>query len=278
MSGAEDVLAAPFETVEVLRLWSVTTLIKMGLGTGEGLIRWGNNEIAAAAIDKRGSLERRLQEDGREETIRWLAGHRFRKSEKAKVRGTDVHAIAEKLALGIDPGPIAPDLAPYVDQLSRWLRKWQPRFLMAECPVYNVSRRYAGTCDGLMELGGRTVIFDYKTTDKGPEANSRPPYSEVALQLAAYARAELVGVLAEQRYSDGKRYYLYDPTVEHEPMPPVDAALCIVISPFDCFAVRVSIDEEVWAAFRAVQSAARFQSETVRRIFGAVLDNSEVDG
>lgn len=263
---------------EPLRLWSVTTLIDDGLGKGPGLVNWLVKLIAETAVDKRRTVATMIEESGRDAAVKWLVDQRWQKSEKAKVRGTDVHAAAEAMALGYAPPEIAPEqkavIAPYVEQLARWLDKWKPTYLLAEAPVYNVTHAYAGTCDGVMELGGRKFIFDYKTTDKGPDSESRPPWPEVALQLCAYSRAEMVGLISEQRY-DGrsKRYYLFDPTSQHEPMPEVDGALCIVISPYDCFAQPVRIDDEVWHYFRIVQSAARWQTQVSRDVFrGGVLD------
>lgn len=270
---------ASFEGVGVQKLWSVTTLIGDGLGKGEGLIRWSVRQTAETAIDKRKTVATMLEESGREAAIKWLCESRFQTSERAKLRGTDVHAVAEALALGLAPPEIAPEqravIKPYVDQLTRWLDRWKPTYLLAEAPVYNLTHRYAGTCDGIMELEGRRFIFDYKTTEYPPDGDkARPPWPEVALQLCAYARAEYVGVISEQRY-DGrsKRYYLFDPTSQHEPMPPVDGALCIVISPYDCFAQPVRIDDEVWETFLYVQECARWQTETSRDVFrGGVLD------
>lgn len=266
-----------FAQAELLRLWSVTTLIDMALGMGPGLVNWIVGQVAGAAIDKRATVEAMLRESGRDEAVKWLSDQRWAKSEKAKVRGTDVHAAAEAIALGIEP-VIVPGTEPYVEQLSRWLKRWQPEYLLAECPVYNVERRYAGTSDGVMRLPGydRPLIFDYKTTDKGPDAKSRPPYPEVALQLAAYARAPELGLMSEQRYDKGRRYYLYDPTQHHEPMPEIGGAICIVISPVDCFAVPVRIDDEVWRMFLHAQAVARFRSETSSRLFGGVLSAHEV--
>jgi hypothetical protein len=270
---------APQESLaQVERLWSVTTLIRNGLPTGEGLIRWGLNLVAAASLDKRATIDAMVKDEGREATIKWLAGERDRAGHKARTRGTDIHAIAEKRSLGLDPGPVPAELVPYVEQLERWERKWKPKPLMAEAPVYNVEHRYAGTLDGIWEVGGRRVVIDYKTTDKGPDAYSRPPYPEVALQLCAYRRAQWVGVLSEQRYASGKRYYLFDPTVAHEPMPEVDGALCVVISPYDCFAVAVRTGEEVWRAFLAVQAAAAWELGGNQEAFGAVLDALEPEG
>ena len=79
--------------------------------------------------------------------------------------------------------------------------------------------------------------------------------------------------MSEQRYDKGRRYYLYDPTATHEVFPEVGGALSIVISPVDCFAVPVRIDDDVWRTFRHVLAIAQFRSESARPLFGGVLDN-----
>jgi hypothetical protein len=277
MSAAQEAQQG-IESVAALRLWSVTTLLKDGLGTGEGLVRWGRGQVAEIALDKRATIDAMIADSGREAAVKWLVGQSYEWVDRARVRGTDVHKAAEAMALGLEPPELAPEqravIRPYVEQLARWFDKWQPTFLLAEAPVYNVSRAYAGTCDGVMELQGRRLIFDYKTTEKGPDANSRPPWPEVALQLCAYSRAEMVGLISEQRY-DGRsrRYYLFDPTSHHEPMPEVDGALAIVISPYDCFAQPTRIDDEVWEAFLHTLACATFQTQTSRDVFrGGVLD------
>lgn len=276
-SGVEETQATLVPEVE--RFWSVTTLLDMALGMGPGLVNWIVGQVAGAAIEKRRTLDAILADDGPEAAIKWLSDQRWQKSEKAKVRGTDVHRAAEAIALGTEP-VIVEGTEAYVDQLTRWLRKWQPEFLLAEAPVYNVERRYAGTTDGVWRMTGydKPLIIDYKTTDKGPDAKSRPPYPEVALQLCAYSRATEVGVMAEQRYDQGRRYYLYDPTQAHERMPEIGGALCIVISPVDCFAVPVAIHDDVWRMFLHAQALARFRSETSSRLFGGVLSAHEVEG
>ena len=39
---------------------------------------------------------------------------------------------------------------------------------------------YAGTLDGVAKIGGKTLLFDIKTTDKPPDGDkSRPPDPEV---------------------------------------------------------------------------------------------------
>lgn len=259
---------------EVERLWSVTTLIKHGLGTGEGLVRWSVRQPCEIAYDRFATLASFHESGDREGAIKWLMEARWNRTKKAMARGTELHAIAEELALG--GSPVIPEgAAPYIDQYRRWLDRYQPEFLMAEAPVYNLTERYAGTCDGLMRLpsfGPEPIVFDYKTTEYAPDGEkARPPWPEVALQLAAYARAEVVGVISEQRYASGKRYYVYDPAKQHEAMPKVEHAVCIVISPYDCVAVPTRIDESVWTTFLYVRECARFRLSADGGLFGPPL-------
>jgi hypothetical protein len=256
---------------EPLKLWSVTSLIKAGLGTSEQLVNWNVRDTARRAVEGHDVIGAMLAKDDLEGAIDHLVSGRWRKSKKAMARGSEIHAAAEQLALGAEPD-VEEHVRPYVDQYARWLEAFQPRFLMAEAPVYNVTYGYAGTCDGVLELAGRPLLFDIKTTEHLPGSDRmRPPYPEVALQLVAYSRAEHIGLLSEQRYSGGRRYYLFDPAAEHEPMPRVDGALAIVISPGDCLAVPVRVDEEIWEAFLDVQAAARWQIHTSRNLFGPPL-------
>lgn len=250
-----------------IRLWSVTTLLKLGLGTSDALVNWAVKTTAEYAVDQQPAWAPLASAD-RDAAVKVLTDARWQTTKKAAARGTDIHKAAEQLALGVTP-EIHDDVLPYVDQYRRFLDQFQPRFLMSEAPVYNPTHGYAGTCDGIMEVGGRTLLFDLKTTAHGPDSGkSRPPFGEVALQLCAYSRAEQVGLLSEMRYAGGKRYYMYDPDAQHEPLPKVDGALCIVISPYDLMAVPVRVDDEVWRSFRHVMEAARWQVATSRNVFG----------
>lgn len=252
-------------------LWSVTTLLKLGLGTGPALVNWAVNTSVDYALNNAKNLEG-LYRDDPKAAVKVAADARFAASGKAAARGTDVHIAAEKIALGtaagVDDLDLEPHLIPYVERYLEMLDRHRPTFLMAEAPVYNVTQHYAGTTDGIMELDSRPVIFDLKTTDKDASAKSRPPYPEVALQLAAYSRAELVGLLSEKREVQYARYYVYDPGQHHEPMPTVDGAVCIVISPTDCRVVPVRIDDEVWRIFRHVRECARWTVDVSKRVIG----------
>jgi hypothetical protein len=267
----QQILQAGQEAMtEALRLWSVTSLSKAALGNHDRILGWAVKETAIFAVDKR----RSWAELDRAEALDLIKRARFRKSSAAMARGTNLHKAAEALALGTEP-KVDKAVRPYVEQVVNFLHDFQPEFEMSEAPVYNVTHGYAGTLDGIVVIDGKRVIFDIKTTEWGPDAvddegrpKARPPFSEVALQLVAYRHAEFVGVLAERRYAEGKRYYIFDPNAHHEPMPQVDGAVCVVVSPVDYIVVPIRNDEQVWKAWRHVMETARWQIETSRNVFG----------
>jgi hypothetical protein len=256
------------------RLWSVTTLISLGVPK-EALIGWAARVTAERAWERATILDAYRQDGDRDAAIKWLTDARWEKTGTAALRGTKVHGIVEAYALGQTPD-VPFELEPWHQQIRLFLDQHQPVFEAAEAPVYNLEFGYAGTLDMILRIGDRRVIVDAKTTDKLPDARSRPPYPEVALQLCAYSRAQQVGVSpAVMRTHGGRRYYEYDPALRYELMPPVDGALALVISPVDYQLVPVRIDEEVWRAFLACREVARWQIDTGRRVFGPNITNSK---
>lgn len=252
---------------EPIKLWSVTTLIKLGMGTSDALVNWAVGTTVEAALDKRTIWE---QMD-RAEATDYLKRSRYTKTAQALARGTDIHRAAEARALG-EEATVEVQNVPLLEQYDRFLTDFQPEFLMAEAPVYNPVAGYAGTLDAVARIDGRVVLLDMKTTAYGKDSGrTRPPYSEAALQLAAYRHATEVGVLSEQRYASGKRYYLYDAEAVHEPMPETDGALVLVVSPDDYMLVPVRSDEQVFRFFRHVIECARWQVSESRAAIGAPL-------
>lgn len=257
------------------RLWSVTTLIGAGVPK-EALVGWAARVTAERAYDKAAVLDAYRQDNDRDAAIKWLTDARWEKTGTAALRGTNVHSLIEQYALGQQPD-VPPELEPWNEQVLRFLHDHQPVFEAAEAPVYNLSFSYAGTMDMILMVDGHRVIVDAKTTDKLPDARSRPPYGEVALQLCAYSRAELVGVSpAVMRTHSGRRYYEYDPALEYLPMPELDGAFALVVSPVDYQFVPVRVDDEVWRAFLAAREVARWQLDTSRRVFGPNITSSKV--
>ena len=264
-------------------LVSVTTLIKDALGTSPGLVNWAVNTTAEAAFDRHKILTQFVEDEDRDGAVKWLREQRFASTGAAAARGTDVHTAAEKYALGMIP-EVDPAIEPYVEQYRRFLSDFKPEFLMAEAPVYNLTFSYAGTLDGVAVIDGKTVVVDVKTTAHGPNATdargkpkARPPFPEVALQLTLYRRAELVGLLAERKEIQWRRYYVLDPEAHTEPMPETEGGVCIVISPEDYMVVPVDTSERIWKAARHVIQVAKFQTETSKAVFGPAIAPAQTE-
>jgi len=255
-------------TVELV---SATTLIKDALGTGPGLVNWNVNTTAEAAFDRFAILRQFVEDEDRAGAVKFLREQRFYKTGAAAARGTDVHRVAEALHLG-EVVEYDDAIAPFVTQYRRFLEDFKPRFLMAEAPVYNLTHRYAGTLDGIAVIDAEPVVVDIKTTAHGPNSGkSRPPFAEVALQLTLYRNAQLVGLLADRKEIQYRRYYVYNPQAHVEPMPETAGGVCIVISPEDYLVVPVDTSERIWKACRHVIQVARFQTETAKTVFGPTL-------
>jgi len=260
-----------------LKLWSWTSMMSIALGTSKPLVEWNVSQACETAYDKIRTLQAFHEDGDREGAIKWLKDSRWTKTGKAMARGTEIHKAAEKYALGLLP-EVAPEVEPYVAQYRRFLEDFQPEFEMAEAPVYNVTSGYAGTLDAVAKIQGQRVVMDIKTTPKGPDAKSRPPYPEVALQLAGYRHAELVGLLADRREVSYRRYYVFDPdTQATHPMPETDGGVCLVISPEDYLLVPVDTSQRVWMACKHLIEVARFQLETSKTVFGPPVSPQGVE-
>lgn len=258
-------------------LVSATTLMKDALGTSSGLVYWNKQQVAGVCFDHYKMLGAFVEDNDREGATKWALGKVWDELGSAAARGTDVHTAAEKYALGLLP-EVDPVVEPYVTQYRRFLEDFKPEFVMAEAPVYNLTMGYAGTLDGVAVIDGKTVVVDIKTTAHGPDAKdargkpkSRPPFPEVALQLTLYRHAELVGLLADRKEIQYRRYYVYDPLAQAEPMPETEGGVCIVISPEDYQVVPVDTSERVWKACRHVIQVARFQTQTSKTVFGPAI-------
>jgi hypothetical protein len=250
------------------KLWSVTSLISLALGTSKPLVEWNVRTACETAFDKFNTLKAFHEDNDREGAVKWLKDSRWTKTGAAAARGTDVHKAAESLALGVVP-KVEPEIEPYVEQYRRFLEDFAPEFVMAEAPVYSRKHGFAGTLDAVAKIGGKTVVCDLKTTAHGPDSGkSRPPFAEVALQLTLYRHAEIVGLLADRREINYRRYYVLTDEMHTEPMPETEGGVCVVISPDDYLVVPVDTSERVWKACRHMLEVARFQTEISKTVFG----------
>lgn len=255
-------------------MWSVTSIIGDGVPK-PALVNWKGRQIGELAyenLDTLAAMKRSGDQDG---AVKYLLDKSWAGVKEAQARGTELHEIAESYALG---APIDPPehLAAYIEHYVRFLEEHRPVYEMSEAPVYNLTYHYAGTLDAIAVIDGKRVVLDMKTTPKAPGPRvSRPPYPEVALQLVAYSRAEKVGITGSERLPagrGGKRYYLWSDGMVCEPMPEVDGAFSLVLSPHDYQLVPVRIDSEVWTSFLYVREVARWQNETSKNVLGNAVE------
>ena len=212
----------------------VTTLIKGGFPS-PGLIKWAGETTADYAIDHWAELAAlpiaaRLKE---------LYGARFAHRDGMAVRGTRVHSLAQRLVAG-DEVPVPDELAGHVQSYVRFLDEWQVLPLLVEAAVASRRHHYAGTLDLIAELPtGQRWLFDIKT--------GKGVYSDAALQLAAYANAEV---------------YL-DEHGDEQPMPTVDALAIIHVRADGYDVYTVPHTAATFAAFQHVAWIARLREDVM---------------
>ena len=112
--------------------------------------------------------------------------------EKARKRGDAVHEIAEEYLLvgELDFDDIEQDYIPYIEQFIEWVFTYKPKVLYTEYKMFSLE--FAGTCDLICELDGKTIIVDYKTT-------SAIDRKSLSVQLEGYSRlCKLYGIKIDE--------------------------------------------------------------------------------
>jgi hypothetical protein len=104
------------------------------------------------------------------------------RAEAAK-RGTNIHRLAEKLQAG-EEVEVPEGLEGLVESCVKFLDEWDVQPVLSETSVLNRSVPYAGTLDIVCDFAGARWLVDWKTSRSGV-------YAEAALQLSAYAHADV---------------------------------------------------------------------------------------
>lgn len=284
-----------------LTLWSVTTVI--GVLDKPALLYWAAEQTANAAIDNQATWQGMLEEQSREDAVKWLRDARFRRPRDRlsdTALGAVVHTVCETYALtGTKPDKefitelIVREGGPKIDidnevhtvgtmlnQFDGWLHRFQPSYQATEVCVYSPTYGYAGQADAFMTIDGVRFIVDYKSSRKARDARGKlkTPYPEsVGLQLAAYRQAEFAAVWRPRRTEKWKRrYYLLGPA-ERElavPVPEVDTGLVIQITPEHCESHPIRCDDEVHMSFLYAIEMFRWVQETSKKVMSDPLESA----
>lgn len=221
----------------------VTTLIGNGLPK-PALLPWGIKAVAEYAADHLDRLVE-MQPMGREALVAALKQAPYTERDTAAKRGTEVHKLAESLIYGREVD-VPDDLIGHVNSCVQFLDEWKIKPVLVEATVASRRWNYAGTLDVVADLpDGSRSLMDYKTSRSGI-------FGETALQLAAYAHAEV--------YLDGE---------EEKPVSDLGIttahAVWIRADGFDVYPVDIS--EQTFKTFCHVAYVAR-QSKLMKELIG----------
>lgn len=179
------------------KVTGVTTILSGGIPK-PALAPWAARTVAEWVTDNEADLEA-LRRMGREPMVQALKNVPWQKRDEAAIRGTDVHAIAEKLIHG-ESVEVPAHLVAHVEGYAKLLDDFNIVPILTERSVANRKLFYAGRFDAIVKLNGCTYLLDWKT--------SKGVYGETSLQTAAYASAE---------------FYVNDDDPDTEyPMPHID--------------------------------------------------------
>jgi len=220
-------------------LTGVTTILGKGLPK-PALTTWAANEAAGYAVDHWDELA----EQPPSVRLAKIKRAPWDSRDKAALRGTDVHRIAEQLSLGQEAAYDESQQG-HVDSYLKFLQDWQVQPVWTETPVANLAVGYAGTLDMVADLvDGRRWLLDVKT--------GKGVYGETAFQLAAYRYAQVALV-------DGQQL----------DMVHVDACGVVHVRADGYDLVPVTADADVFLRFRYIQQCA-LAAEAANDYIGAV--------
>jgi hypothetical protein len=157
----------------------VTTLIGKGLPK-PALPGWAARTVAEWVADNPDGLDQ-LRGMGREPMVNALKAVPWQRRDEAAVRGTDVHALAERVVAG-EEVTVPDHLVGFVEGYAKLLDTTRLEPLLVEAQVASRTYWFAGTADLIARIDGEVGLLDLKT--------SSGIYGETALQTAAYASAE----------------------------------------------------------------------------------------
>lgn len=211
------------------------------------LPRWAAKSTAEWTVDNLGAVISVALND-RQGAVDLMKGAPWRDTKQAADAGTAVHDLYERLGNGENVGRVHPDLKPYVQHFNEFVEEFQPEFVHQEETVWSDTHAYAGSFDLLASIDGDLVWIDYKTTRSGV-------YPEVALQLAAYAHADVI----------------LQPDGSTIPLPKADQGAVLHVRPEGWQVIPVYIGPEVFEVFLHLREVFEFDRDLKDRVLGNPL-------
>lgn len=190
-------------SIDGKRAVGVTTALK-GIPK-DALVGWAAGVVADHVVNNIYDVKKMLDSGGPGPTKYFLKELPNQKRDTAAVRGTDVHALAEKYVRG-DEVEVPEQIRSYVESYAAFIEDFEPVSLHEELVVASREHMYCGKLDSIQQIPGYgCTLVDYKT--------SNGVYGETALQVAAYRYAEVY----------------VDPDGNEQPMPEIDSTYVLHI-------------------------------------------------
>lgn len=216
-----------------LKVPSVTSIIDML--PSHFLRAWNSKMTAQAAVQEFDYVKELIESGKSAKAIEWLKAAAERELSKAADIGDRVHNAIENIIVTGNWENNDSELDPYLQGFYHFTERFEPEWLYVEKPIFSVTHLYAGSFDGIAKINGKTVIIDFKTTRSGISA-------KVAMQLAAYARADVMFV-------DG----------EEIPVPNIDAGAALWLRPDKWAFQPLRIDEDIFLTFLALRRVTEWE-------------------
>jgi len=225
----------------------VTSLIKGGY-PAPALTYWAAKTVAEWVADNEDEVDR-LRGMGRGPMVAALKETPWAQRDAAANRGTEVHALAEKLIAG-EPVETPEEIIGHVESCARFLDLWRPEPVLVEVSIAHRAHWWAGRLDFLATLpDGRTVLFDWKTSRSGI-------FAETAFQLAAYSHAEF-----------------YAPDLDTEkPLPHIDACAAVWVRADGFDVIPVDASDATYSTFRHIAWVANVAKIAKAALVGAAIE------
>ncbi|MGW1836309.1 hypothetical protein [Streptomyces sp. NPDC002067] len=226
------------------------------------LVWWAARMTAEAAVSNLPAVASIAERD-EAGAVDYLRTAHSRYTKKRARIGSEAHDLFERMIRGEAIGRVHPDLEPYRLRFAEFLDAVRPELVRAEDVAWSDEHAYAGSFDAIIRVrlgeDGKpdhengtwhTLIVDWKT--------SKSIYADVALQMSAYAHADRV----------------ISPEGISEPMPELDGAAVLHITPDGWTFKPVRIDNEIFGVFLTLMRVFDWDRELSKTVLGRVIAQS----
>lgn len=249
------------------RVYPGVTSILGQLAKQNFLAPWQAKLTAELALDSIDFVRDMADRGGRDSAVDYLKGAARRYTKIRADIGSEAHDMFERMIRG-EGGltdrradgqfriRVSSDMEPYREHFAQFLEAVNPEFVRAEDVAWSDTYEYAGSFDvwlyvWLDEKGNPTpdrsgtrhlIMGDWKT--------GKSTYPDVALQLAAYQRAD----------------YVIDADGNRSPMPEFDGAAVLHITDEDWAFKPVVTDDAVFEQFLRLRGTFEWDRELSRKV------------